>query len=70
VVLDPTKVGCGPVHLNFDLPGGAGRLYAEAEGIEHVLVNGEEVVTGSTFTAARPGAMLRSGTDTRTVTVH
>ena len=67
VVLDPTKVGCGPVHLNFDLPGGAGRLYAGAEGIEHVLVNGQEVVTGSSFTPARPGAMLRSGVDTRTV---
>lgn len=67
VVLDPARIGCGPVHLNVDLPGGAGRLYAEAEGIEHVLVNGEEAVTGSTFTPARPGAILRSGTDSETV---
>ena len=71
VVLDPATIGCGPVHLRFDLPGtDAGRLYAEAEGIEHVLVNGAEVVTGRTFTDARPGALLRSGQDTSTVTAR
>ena len=70
VVLDPTKVGCGPVHLRFDLPGGSGRLYAEAEGIEHVLVNGVEAVTGSTFADDRPGTLLRSGRDTETVTAR
>ena len=59
------------MHLRFDLPGtDAGRLYAEAEGIEHVLVNGAEVVTGRTFTDARPGALIRSGQDTSTVTAR
>ena len=35
-----------------------------------MLVNGEEVVTGTTFTPARPGAILRSGKDTETVTAR
>ena len=69
VVLDPTTIGCGPVHTRFDLPGGAGRLYAEAVGIEHVLVNGQRVVDHGKFTEARPGKLLRSGRDTVTVAV-
>ena len=68
VVLDPTRIGPGPLETRFDLPGGAGRLYGEAEGIEHVFVNGAEVVRGRTFTDARPGVLLRSGRDTTTVT--
>ena len=67
VVLDPTRIGPGPLQTRFDLPGGAGRLYGEAEGIEHVFVNGTEVVRGRNFTEARPGTLLRSGRDTTTV---
>jgi hypothetical protein len=29
-------VGSGPIHTRFDLPAGAGRLYAEAVGIQSV----------------------------------
>jgi N-acyl-D-aspartate/D-glutamate deacylase len=69
VLFDESRVAPGPVHTRMDLPGGAGRLYAEAEGIEHVLVNGREIVTGKELTGDRPGALLRSGRDTDTVEV-
>lgn len=69
VVFDETTVGPGPVHSRRDLPGNEARLYAEAEGIDHVLVNGVEIVRGKEFTAARPGTILRSGRDTKSVTL-
>jgi N-acyl-D-aspartate/D-glutamate deacylase len=69
VVFDEASVGPGPIHTRNDLPAGAARLYAEAEGIEHVLVNGVEIVRGKEFTGALPGTVLRSGRDTETVEV-
>jgi len=69
VVFDPERVGPGPIHTRYDLPAGAGRLYAEADGIEHVLVGGVEVVCGKKITDARPGRLLKSGRDTDTVSV-
>jgi N-acyl-D-aspartate/D-glutamate deacylase len=67
VVLDADTVAPGPVTWRNDLPAGAGRLYAEAVGIEHVLVNGVEIVRGKELTGARPGVVLRSGRNTETV---
>jgi N-acyl-D-aspartate/D-glutamate deacylase len=68
VVFDPERIGPGPVETRYDLPGGAGRIYGEGEGISHLFVAGAEVVAGNRFTDARPGRVLRSGRDTTTVT--
>jgi N-acyl-D-aspartate/D-glutamate deacylase len=69
VVFDETTVGPGPVYTRHDLPAGAPRLFAEAEGFEHLFVNGTEIATGGKFTGAEPGTVLRSGRDTDTVEV-
>jgi N-acyl-D-aspartate/D-glutamate deacylase len=66
IVFDPDTVGASPPVTQYDLPGGAGRLYSEAVGIDHVVVNGEEIIRGGDFTDRRPGRLLRSGFDTRT----
>jgi N-acyl-D-aspartate/D-glutamate deacylase len=69
VVFDPAEIACGPTYTRFDLPAGAGRLYADARGIDHVLVNGVEIVRAGEHTGALPGTVLRAGRDTETVEV-
>jgi N-acyl-D-aspartate/D-glutamate deacylase len=66
VVLDPETVASHDVAMRFDVPGGAGRLYAEADGIEQVFVNGQAIVRDGKLTNERPGSLLRSGRDSRT----
>ena len=68
VVFDPDTIASGPVYTRTDLPAGAGRLYADAIGVDHVLVGGTPIVTHGEFTGALPGEVLRSGRDTDTVT--
>jgi N-acyl-D-aspartate/D-glutamate deacylase len=67
VVFDPATVGACEERTRDDLPGGASRIVAEARGVEHVLVNGTEIVRGGSFSGATPGRVLRSGRDTETV---
>ena len=52
-----------------DLPGGTSRLYADAIGVPHVIVNGTPIVTDGVPTSARPGTVFRSGRDTYTVPI-
>jgi N-acyl-D-aspartate/D-glutamate deacylase len=66
VVFDERTLASGEIATRFDLPAGAGRLYAEPVGVEHVLVNGVTIVADGTLTGARPGTLLRSGRDTYT----
>ncbi|MFI5040786.1 MAG: amidohydrolase family protein [Acidimicrobiales bacterium] len=66
VVFDEDTVGPDEVSTRFDLPGGAGRLYAGSRGVDHVLVNGASIVAGGAINGATPGTLLRSGRDTAT----
>jgi len=66
VVFDEEAIDSRSVVTEFDLPAGAGRLYADAVGIDHVLVNGIEVLTEGKPTGETPGTVLRSGRDTET----
>jgi N-acyl-D-aspartate/D-glutamate deacylase len=69
VVFDADNVGLGETYTKYDLPAGAGRLYADAKGIECVYANGVEIIRDGKDTGARPGTVLRSGRDTTTVEV-
>ncbi|MCH6563429.1 MAG: amidohydrolase family protein [Myxococcales bacterium] len=69
VLFDAERIAPGPLQTRSDLPANAARLYAEPEGIEHVFVNGTEIVSGKNFTGAQPGTVLRSGRDTETVEI-
>jgi N-acyl-D-aspartate/D-glutamate deacylase len=66
LVFDPDTIASHEVGTRFDLPGGAGRLYAEADGIDHVVVNGAEIASAGKYTGVRPGRLLRAGRDSQT----
>jgi N-acyl-D-aspartate/D-glutamate deacylase len=66
LVFDPDTIGSQEVGTRFDLPGGAGRLYAEADGIDHVIVNGVEIACDGAYTGERSGRLLRAGRDSTT----
>ncbi|NQZ98123.1 MAG: amidohydrolase family protein [Myxococcales bacterium] len=69
VVFDKDTVATGPTYTRNDLPTGAGRLYADAVGIDHVFCNGVEIVRHNETTGALPGTVFRSGRDLDTVEV-
>jgi N-acyl-D-aspartate/D-glutamate deacylase len=69
VLFDPKTINSERITSRADLPGNSDRLFATARGIEHVLVNGAEIVSGGQQTGNLSGRVLRSGRDTETVTV-
>jgi N-acyl-D-aspartate/D-glutamate deacylase len=69
IVIDPKTIGSDEVAMRFDLPGGSGRLYADSQGVDHVLVNGRAIVTDGALTDERSGTLFRSGRDTVTASL-
>ncbi|WP_075661526.1 N-acyl-D-amino-acid deacylase family protein [Streptomyces acidiscabies] len=67
VLFDPERIDAGKATLVHDLPGDSPRLDSKALGIKAVWVNGVEAIRDDVVTGAVPGKVLRSGTDTRTV---
>jgi N-acyl-D-aspartate/D-glutamate deacylase len=67
VIFDAEKVGRGPSYYRYDVPGDEFRIYADALGVDHVFVNGVQIVRDGDHTGAIPGKVLRSGRDTHTV---
>ncbi len=66
VVFDPSTIATHDVTMRYDLPGGIGRLYAEADGIDDVVVNGKAVIAKGELQPVAPGRVVRSGRDTAT----
>lgn len=71
VVFEAEAVACGASYTRYDLPGTTehGRIYADAIGIDAVIVNGQVLVRNNQTTSARPGTVLRSGRDSETVAI-
>ena len=69
VVFDADRIARRPIESRADLPGGASRLYAEADGVEAVIVAGVDAVRAGQVTGNRAGSVLRSARDTETVTL-
>ena len=59
-IFDPAHLGSQEDELWHDGPGGTPRRVHEAEGIDHVIVNGEVVLNHGQHTGALPGRVLRS----------
>jgi N-acyl-D-aspartate/D-glutamate deacylase len=69
VVFDPERVSPGKVQMRSDMPGGGMRLYAVAEGIHNVVVNGKEIIRDKEYLGSPSGVILRPSRDTYTVDI-
>jgi N-acyl-D-aspartate/D-glutamate deacylase len=65
VVFDPETVRNGDVELRNDLPNDEYRLFAEAVGVDHVLVNGVEIVDHGKPTGSTPGTLISAPGENR-----
>ena len=61
VIFDENTIGSGKPTTRYDLPAGAPRLYAEAQGVERVIVNGQSIYIDGNPTGVQSGQVLRSG---------
>jgi len=61
VIFDEQTIGSGKPTTRYDLPAGAPRLYAEARGVERVIVNGQSIYRDGKPTGIQSGQVLRSG---------
>ena len=61
VAFDPATIAVGEMHRVQDLPAGADRLVARAEGIASVWVNGRPVVEDGADVPFRSGMLIRNG---------
>lgn len=68
VLFDPATIDSELLSMVDDLPGGTSRLYAGSVGVRSVWVSGVETVRDGVSTGELPGSLVRSGTDTDTVT--
>ncbi len=69
VIFDESTVGHGEVYTRADLPAGGSRLYGDAEGIHHVIVNGTEIIRDNAYLGVPAGQVLRPGKGTYTVDI-
>jgi N-acyl-D-aspartate/D-glutamate deacylase len=58
VIFDPETIARREEEFVSDFPGEAHRYVCHAEGIEHVIVNGQVVRSGDHYTNARPGCIV------------
>lgn len=70
VLFDPERIDAGQARLVHDLPGDSPRLDSRAIGVRAVWVNGVEAIRDDVVSGVVPGKVLRSGTDTRTVSTR
>lgn len=61
MVFDLARIGVKEDEVSRDGPGGTPRRVQGAEGIHHVIVNGQVVLDHGRHTGALPGRVLRSG---------
>jgi N-acyl-D-aspartate/D-glutamate deacylase len=69
VVFDLSTIESDKPDLRTDLPAGAARLFANAAGVEHVMVNGVPVIANGQSVEGRGGTVLRAGRDTTTPSI-
>jgi N-acyl-D-aspartate/D-glutamate deacylase len=67
VIFDRDTVARGPTYFRNDVPGDESRIYADAIGVDHVFVNGIQIIRDGKHTGVLPGTVLHSGRDTTTV---